>query len=118
MERSRHGHQGMVWKSGEFRDVISRTLFVISPPGNGADAHRPWESVYLGAVPVVEKASLAASLTESLPILAVDRYEDFLDLSDDELLLTYQRIRQRAVDKAYAPYWVSKIMEGHDDTDR
>jgi hypothetical protein len=110
MESSRHGHHGMVWKSGEFRDVISRSLFVISPPGNGADAHRTWEAVYLGAVPVVEKDSLASSLTSELPILAVNHYEEFLDMSDDELLDVYVDIRQRRSDKAYAPYWVSRIM--------
>ena len=111
MESSRHGHQGMVWKSGEFREVIARSLFVISPPGNGADAHRTWESIYLGAVPVVERTSLAASLVGNLPILAVDRYEDFLDLTDDELIATYQLLRQRPVERAYAPYWVHQIME-------
>ena len=110
MNASRHGHQGMVWKSGEFREVISRSLFVISPPGNGNDAHRTWESVYLGAVPVVERTSLASSLVGSLPILAVETYEEFLDMSNDQLLTTYQTLRQRPVDKAYAPYWVKQIM--------
>ena len=106
---SRHGHQGMVWKSGEFRDVISRSLFVICPPGNGADTHRTWESLYLGAIPVVERASLAPSLTDHLPIFVVDSYEEFLDLSDDELRATYVTMRQRPTTMAYAPYWASRI---------
>ena len=110
MESSRHGHQGMVWKSGEFREVIARSLFVISPPGNGADAHRTWESVYLGAVPVVERGYLAASLVDNLPILAVDSYEEFLEMSDDDLVSTYQTLRKRPVERAYAPYWVNQIM--------
>jgi hypothetical protein len=32
--------------------------FVVSPPGNGVDCHRTWESLYLGSIPIV-KASTA-----------------------------------------------------------
>ncbi len=28
--------------------------FVISPPGNGVDCHRTWESLYLGSIPIVK----------------------------------------------------------------
>ena len=110
MAASRHGHQGMVWKSGEFREVISRSLFVVSPPGNGADAHRTWEAIYLGAIPVVDRTSLASSLTGNLPILAVESYEEFVEMSDDELFETYLELRKRPTEKAYAPYWVSQIL--------
>ena len=30
-------------------------MFIISPPGNGIDTHRVWETIYAGSYPVVEK---------------------------------------------------------------
>ena len=110
MATSRHSYQGMAWKSGEFRDVISRSLFVVSPPGNGADTHRTWEAIYLGAIPVVDKASLASSFTDHLPILAVESYEEFVEMSDDQLFGTYLELRKRPTDRAYAPYWAGEIV--------
>lgn len=54
---------------------IASHKFVLCPRGNGLDTHRFWESVYLGAVPVVMRS-------EVLPIhfrydaLLIDRWED------------------------------------------
>lgn len=38
-----------------YRELLSNSKFVISPPGNGIDCHRTWESMFLGAVPIVKK---------------------------------------------------------------
>ena len=37
-----------------YRHLVKRSKFVLSPPGNGADCHRTWEAIYLGAVPIVK----------------------------------------------------------------
>jgi len=37
----------------EYRNLVCNSRYVISPPGNGIDCHRTWESIYLGAIPVV-----------------------------------------------------------------
>jgi hypothetical protein len=43
--------------------------WVISPPGNGVDCHRTWESLYLGITPIVLKTAHGASLHDGLPII-------------------------------------------------
>lgn len=107
---SRHGHYEQFFKSLEYRQLIRRTKFVISPPGNRNDCHRTWEALYLGAVPVVLRDFLATSLTEHLPILAVDSYEDFCDLTDQELDELYRNLRRRPLTKAWAHYWLGEIL--------
>jgi hypothetical protein len=107
---SRHGHYEQFVKSLEYRQLIRRTKFVISPPGNGNDCHRTWEALYLGAVPVVLRDFLATSLTADLPILAVDSYEDFCDLTDQELDDLYRELRSRPLTKAWAHYWLGEIL--------
>ncbi len=42
-----------VMKPYEYLNLVSKSKFVLSPPGNGPDCHRTWEAIYLGAVPIV-----------------------------------------------------------------
>lgn len=113
LRESRHGHYDQFFKSLEYRQLIRRTKFVISPPGNGNDCHRTWEALYLGAVPVVLHDFLAPSLTSDLPILAVDSYEAFCELSDGELDDIYSSLRTRPLTKAWAHYWITQILDPH-----
>jgi len=41
----------------QYRKLLLRSRFVLSPPGNGPDCHRTWEALYLGAIPVVLQKS-------------------------------------------------------------
>lgn len=41
----------------QYRKLLLQSRFVLSPPGNGPDCHRTWEALYLGATPIVSKAS-------------------------------------------------------------
>ena len=109
-EKSRFGYDGFQWKLGEYREELRRTKFVMCPPGNGHDTHRTWEGIYLGAVPVVLKGHLASTLIESNPIHAVDSYEEFVAMSDEDLDELYLEVRAREPRSAYAPYWVQRIM--------
>lgn len=59
----------------EYWNIISRSVFVISPPGNGIDCHRIWEALFLRTVPVVKRHE-AFTQFEHLPILLVDNWED------------------------------------------
>lgn len=38
-----------------YRELVLRSKYVLSPPGNGPDCHRTWEALYLGATPIVLK---------------------------------------------------------------
>ncbi len=54
--------------------------FVVSPPGNGVDCHRTWESLYLGSVPIVKnsvctRAFSAVGLMVVPDISAITRLE-------------------------------------------
>jgi hypothetical protein len=41
----------------QYRKLLLRSKYVISPPGNGPDCHRTWEAMYLGAIPIVKRES-------------------------------------------------------------
>ena len=110
---SRHGHHALFLKSGEYRNLIRQTKFVISPPGNGPDCHRTWESIYLGAVPVVLKDSIDPQFAKNLPMMAVDNYEEFCELSETELDDLYVHLTRRNRDLAFAPYWFGRLLPKH-----
>lgn len=38
-----------------YRELVANSKYVISPPGNGIDCHRTWESLFLGSVPIVKR---------------------------------------------------------------
>lgn len=107
---SRHGHHEVFLKSGEYRNLIRHTKFVISPPGNGPDCHRTWESIYLGAVPVVLRHSIDPQFAKNLPMMAVENYEDFCELTDKELDDLYIDLTRRNRDLAFAPYWFERLL--------
>jgi len=55
----------------QYRKLLLRSKFVLSPPGNGPDCHRTWEALYLGATPIVLRSSWPF-LKHRIPILVVD----------------------------------------------
>jgi hypothetical protein len=62
-------------KPSAYRNILSDTKFVLSPPGNGPDCHRTWEAIYLGAIPIV-KRNFWPFESIDLPVLIVDHWED------------------------------------------
>lgn len=63
----------------KYREMLSNSAFVLSPPGNGADCHRTWEAIYLGAIPIVLKKYWPFSHLE-LPVLAVEDWSEIPNL--------------------------------------
>jgi hypothetical protein len=59
----------------DFRKLLLSTKFIVSPPGNGADCHRTWEDIYLGAVPIVLREYWPFEHL-SLPVLIVNTWEE------------------------------------------
>jgi hypothetical protein len=59
----------------QFRKLILRSKYVLSPPGNGPDCHRTWEALYLGSTPVVHRKSWAFS-GHAIPALVVDSWAE------------------------------------------
>jgi hypothetical protein len=65
----------------QYRKLLLRSKFVISPPGNGPDCHRTWEAMYLGAIPVVKKTSWPFQ-HKDLPVIQLENWvglENYLE---------------------------------------
>lgn len=94
----------------DYINLIKKSLFTISPPGNGNDCHRTWEAIYLKTVPIVLNGFLSKSLCDNLPIYSVDSYAEVLDKSDIELkAIYYDLIDRRSSSLAYFDYWHHEI---------
>ena len=83
--------------------------FVLSPPGNGPDAHRTWEALMMGCIPVVLKGPFN-ELYAGLPVLILNSWDE---LTPEALEQAYTRIRygQKTVrfEKLFTPYWFRLI---------
>jgi hypothetical protein len=101
-----HSKMEYTKKIVEFEDYlfnISTHKFVISPPGNGLDCHRTWESLYLGSIPIVKKNRIYDDF-DGLPILQVEDWSEInhhLLIDFSERSFDYQKLSQG--------YWKSRI---------
>ena len=59
----------------QYRKLVLRSRYVLSPPGNGPDCHRTWESLYLGAIPIVHR-DYWPFLEENLPVITVGEWDE------------------------------------------
>ena len=62
----------------EYFTRLAQSAFVVSPPGNGVDCHRIWESLYFKTIPIV-KRHLCLKQYENLPILFIDNWESITE---------------------------------------
>lgn len=81
--------------------------FVISPPGNGVDCHRHWESLYMGCIPVM-KSTTIDSLFDDLPVIIVKEWDEVNEQLLQERLgvIMGQNFKY---EKLYAEYWFDII---------
>ena len=88
---------------------LSQTIFVASPPGNGADCHRTWEALLMGCYPIV-KSSHLNPLYEDLPVVIVN---DWIEATEEFLNMKYLEFSSTnwPREKLYAPYWFQKVRE-------
>jgi hypothetical protein len=73
--------------------LTAKAKYVVSPPGQGIDCHRIYESMYLGAVPIVESSSLDYFYAH-LPVIIVDSWTDVTE----EFLQTDYEVLKKALD--------------------
>ena len=59
-----------------YRQAVARSRFVVSPPGHGWDCYRTYETLALGALPIVLRQEPASAVLSGLPAVIVDRWED------------------------------------------
>jgi hypothetical protein len=83
--------------------------FVASPEGFGIDCHRHWESLYLGAIPIVQRSQHMETFSD-LPILYTD---DYTEINKNYLKNMYENISSKTFDfsKLYAPYYTNMLVD-------
>lgn len=70
---------------------LTRSKFMICPRGCGLDTYRIWDCLYMGCVPIVVKYEGYKDF-EDLPILFIDKWEDYLTIEEDYLNEKYKEI--------------------------
>lgn len=88
-------------------ETLKTYKFSASPPGNGIDSHRTWESLMVGTIPIHISTTLD-SLYKDLPVLIV---KDYSEINDDFLNQKYEEMKIKLYDfsKLYTPYWEKLI---------
>ena len=83
--------------------------FCLSPPGRGIDAHRTWEALMVGTIPICISSSLN-DIYSRLPVLIV---EDYSKVTASYLLQEYEKIRGKTYDFSilYVDYWKDTILK-------
>lgn len=86
---------------------LARSVFVVSPPGNGLDCHRTWEALLMGCYPVVLSSTLNP-LYADLPVVVVSNWNE---VTEDFLQKKAQEFQSKSwnYEKLYAPYWYQKV---------
>ena len=92
----------------EYRKRLNDSYFIISPPGNGIDCHRTWEALYHKTIPVIEKKYYLFSHI-NLPILIVNKLEEFLNYSNEKKLNIYKNLTSKYNEKIYMQWWIDHI---------
>lgn len=89
--------------------MLGQHKFAISPRGNGLDAHRTWEALLVGTIPIVRESALVP-LYSQLPILVVKSWEQVTP----RLLRDFYREVQAKLalfhyERLFADYWIGQI---------
>eukprot|EP00941_MAST-03F_sp_MAST-3F-sp1_P006045 g6045.t1 len=85
-----------------YYDMLSKYKYVACPKGLGIDTHRTWESLYMGAIPIVLKSSISP-VYEGLPVIQLDSWEE---LNEESLTIP----ENSSYEKLDLDFWVTKIL--------
>jgi hypothetical protein len=91
----------------DYINTLSSYKFVVSPPGNGIDCYRTWETLYVGSIPIVEKHMIYESF-KTLPFIMIDDWDN-LDLK--LVLNKYDDMKSKSFSYAEMTlqYWCEQI---------
>ena len=95
-----------------YRETLAMTS-VVCPRGNGLDAHRMWEALYLGRTIIVLAGPLDP-LWNGLPVLVLQTWDELLDANAESRVLNAtlgfaERAQELEVEKLFLPYWACLI---------
>lgn len=81
-----------------YRQLVKQSKYVLSPPGNGPDCHRTWESLYLGATPIVLKKSWPFN-NLNLPIATVNNWNEVNSIVRSNRYLSFSNFEWWKIEK-------------------
>lgn len=86
---------------------LGQSMFVLSPRGNGLDCHRTWETLLMGAYPIV-RTSFLDPMYDNLPVVIINDWEE---IDEQFLQERYEEFQSRSfqMEKVYLDYWLNKI---------
>ena len=77
----------------DFFKQLGRSKFVLCPVGNANDTFRFYDTIYSGAIPIVVKQYYHdLPIFEGVPILYLNNYEEFKNLTEDFLNKKYDEL--------------------------
>ncbi len=93
-----------------YYESISSSKFMICPRGCALDTYRLWDCLYLGCIPIVVKYEGYQDF-EDLPILFLEKWEDYLSLTEDYLNEKYSEMLDRTYnyEKLKFSWWENEI---------
>lgn len=77
-------------KGTELHKEYRKYAFGLAPRGRGIDAHRTWEMLYLGMVPITLHSSID-ELFDGLPVVLLHRWSDLCTLNLEKI---YERLKE------------------------
>ncbi|CAF4862130.1 unnamed protein product [Rotaria socialis] len=85
-----------------YLEQLGNVKFVLSPPGGGTDCHRTWETLYMGAVPIVLSSGLDPLFSKTRSVIV----NDWSQLTQDFLLSFNFSLNDHIIpDVLNARYW-------------
>ena len=88
---------------------MSESKYVLCPKGNGIDTHRFYETILMGAIPIVEQSSLDELYSKTTSLI-VNKYSD---LNIEILKNPYKYIKNMNFSKdiLFMEYWLNQIKQ-------
>jgi hypothetical protein len=97
----------------EYLQGMSNAYFSVCPLGNGYDSIRFWESLSVGAIPLVLSSPFIETLMEhhpELPFMILERWEDLHEFVHSDIPKVYDRYMQMSnLDMLTEEYWQKKF---------
>jgi len=91
----------------EYVTDVTKSMFVVSPEGNGIDCYRTWEAMLLGAIPIVETSKLN-KLFDGLAVVIVDDWKKVNKLFLEKKYVQMNGKKYKT-EKLFMDYWIKKI---------
>jgi hypothetical protein len=96
----------------KYAQAKSKYAFDISPPGNGLDCHRTWESLLLGMIVITWSTQLTtAGLYAGLPVVSISRWSDITPKNLELWLKKYGNVlnSSEVLERTSTHYWEQRM---------